>query len=38
MALSNTITGSGILMRFIFAYVLVFATYNPYDSTILSTI
>ena len=29
MALSNTITGSGILMRFIFACILVFASYNP---------
>ncbi len=29
MALSNTITGSGILMRLIFACILVFATYNP---------
>jgi len=29
MALSNTITGSGILMRFIFACILVFTTYNP---------
>lgn len=29
MALTSTITGSGILMRFIFACLLVFATYNP---------